>query len=317
MRSIKRRITGAVATAAALSLGLAACSGGSGDSGDSGNSEDKGTISVGVAAGWPEGVAASYVWKAMLEERGYTVELQTGEIGTIFTSLAGDGGYDLLFDAWLPQTHKQYIEKYGDDITDLGVWYDQASLNIAVNKDAPIDSLSELAENADAFDNRIVGIDPGAGLTDAVKKKVIPEYGLEDMEFVISSTSSMLAELKSATESGENIVVTLWHPQWAYDAFPIRDLKDPKNTLGDAEKIHTFSSTSFPEEFPKVKDWIGNFKMSDDKLAELENLMFNKNGGEKNLESAKTWLKNNPDFEKSIFGDSAEGGSSEEASSES
>src|SRR5699024_1181847 len=274
-------------------------------------------ISIGIASGWPEGEAASYMWKVMLENQGYTVEMETAEIGTIFTSLAGEGGYDLLFDAWLPTTHKDYVEKYGDDIQDLGVWYDQATLNIAVNDDAPIDSLTELADNADAFGNRLVGIDPGAGLTQQTQENVIPEYGLENMEFVISSTSSMLAELKSATQSGDNIVVTLWHPHWAYDAFPIRDLEDPKGTLGDAEKIHTFGNSTFKDDYPEVADAIGNFKITDDQLAEIENIMFNENDGEKNLESAKTWLEDNPDFEEGIFGGSSDDDSSDEDSSES
>ena len=45
---------------------------------------------------------------------------------------------------------------------------------------------------------------------------VIPTYGLEDMEFLTSSTAAMLSELKSATDKGENVVVTLWEPHRAY-----------------------------------------------------------------------------------------------------
>src|SRR5699024_7380094 len=161
--------TGVVATAAALSLGLAACSGDSGEGGDGDNGDNGANksepISIGIASGWPEGEAASYMWRVMPANPGRTVEMETAETGTTCPSLAGEGGDDLLFDAWLPATHADYVDKYGDDIQDLGVWYDQATLNIAVNDDAPIDSLSELADNADAFGNRLVGIDPGAGLT--------------------------------------------------------------------------------------------------------------------------------------------------------
>ncbi|MDK6646294.1 glycine betaine ABC transporter substrate-binding protein, partial [Actinotignum timonense] len=82
----------------------------------------------------------------------------------IFTGLA-EGDFDLLMDGWLPTTHKDYAEKYGDQIQDFGAWYDNAKLTIAVNKDAPIDSLDELAANADKFNNEIIGIDAGAGLT--------------------------------------------------------------------------------------------------------------------------------------------------------
>lgn len=309
MRSTKRRITATVATAAALSLGLAACSGdsGSGDNGDNGDNGDKGTISIGIPSGWDEGVAVSYLFKAMLEDEGYTVETEDADIGVIFTSLAGDGGYNLLFDGWLPTTHKDYYEKYGDDIEDLGVWYDEATLNIAVNEDSPAQTIGDLADMGDEYDNRLVGIDPGAGLTQQTEENVIPDYGLDNLEYVTSSTSAMLAELTSATDAGDNIAVTLWHPHWAYDEFPIRDLEDPKGALGDAEEIHTFANDGFSEEFPDVAEWIGDFEFSDDQLASLENLMLNENEGEKNEESAETWLEDNPDFQEDLMGGSSEG----------
>ncbi|CAD5997255.1 glycine betaine ABC transporter substrate-binding protein [Agreia sp. COWG] len=73
-------------------------------------------------------------------------------------------------------------------------------LTIAFNEDAPISSLAELKDNADLFDNRIVGIEPGAGLTKATTERVIPAYGLDDMHYVTSSTAAMLTELTSATD---------------------------------------------------------------------------------------------------------------------
>src|SRR5699024_4659402 len=127
----------------------------------------------------------------------------------------------------------------------------------------------------------------------------------------------MLAELKSATDSGENIAVTLWHPHWAYDAFPIRDLEDPKGTLRDAEKIHTFGNSTFKDDYPEVADAIVNFKITDDQLAEIEHIMFNEYDREQNLESHKTRLEEHPDFEEGIFGGSSDDDSSDEDSSES
>src|SRR5699024_2622844 len=112
---------------------------------------------------------------------------ETADAGIVYTGLAG-GDYDVNFDMWLPITHADYLKKYEDDLEQLGVWYDDAKLTIAVNEDAPISSLAELAENADEFGNRIVGIESGAGLTRITQDEAIPTYGLEDMEFVISST---------------------------------------------------------------------------------------------------------------------------------
>lgn len=306
-----RRKLGFSLVAATAALALAACgNGGSADDDTAAGGEDTGTtqdsdaggevntepIQIGVPAGWDEGRAVSHLWAAILEEKGFTVELEDAEIGPIFADLASDEGYDLLFDAWLPQTHQSYIDQFGDDIADMGIWYEGAALTIAVNDDAPITSLAELADNADEFDNRIVGIDPGAGLTQATEEKVIPTYGLEGMDFVISSTSSMLAELKSAQQDGRNIVVTLWRPHWAYDEYDIRDLEDPENTLGTAEEIHTFSRATFADDYPQAAEWISNFTFSDDQLASLENIMFNENDGNDDAGSVQQWLEENPDF---------------------
>ena len=226
------RTTLALVGAAGL-IGLAGCASepeaaATVDNGDNQN------VTIAVFNGWPEGEAVSHLWANVLDEQGYNVSLEYTDVAPGYLGLS-DGDYDLNLDVWLPGTHASYIEEYGDDIVDLGSWNDEATLNIAVNADAPIDSLSELAANADLFGNRIIGIEPGAGLTAITQDEVIPTYGLEGFEFTTSSTAAMLTEIQAATEAGENIVVTLWHPHWAYAAFPIKDLTDPEGALGTAE----------------------------------------------------------------------------------
>jgi len=275
---MKKRLMATIALGAIAALGLAGCS--SDDSGSNGASDSNGQssaskdLTIGVFSGWPEGIATSYLWQAVLDDKGYDVTLGTpAEAGPVFAG-ASKGDYDLLFDVWLPNTHKSYWAKYGDDLEDLGTWYDNAPLTVAVNKDAPIDSLDELAAHADEFGNKIVGIEPGAGLTAVMKDSVIPAYGLDKMDFVTSSTAAMLAALKGATQKGENIVVTLWKPQWAYAAFDLKDLKDPKNALGDPDGIHVVGDKGFAEDHPEVAGWLGKFTFPDDLLADLEKQMF-------------------------------------------
>lgn len=234
---------------------------------------EKGTITVAVFNGWPEGEAVSYLWKHVLEREGYDVRFEYADAGPAFAGLA-TGDYDVAFDGWLPTTHAQYLERYGDAVVDLGAWNDEAELTIAVNKDAPIDSLDQLAAHAAAFGNRLVGIEPGAGLTEAVQEKVVPAYGLQGMNFLPSSTPAMLAELTAAMGKGENIAVTLWRPHWAYDEFALKDLEDPKGMLGTAESIHSIGSADFASAFPEVAGWVKAFTMTSDLLYSLENAMF-------------------------------------------
>jgi glycine betaine/proline transport system substrate-binding protein len=294
----RTRRTALVASALSLGLALTACASDGGSASEDADRLDNGDlpdVSIGVHSGWDEGIAVSALFQAMLEEDGYTVESREADAGVVYTGLAG-GDYDVNFDMWLPTTHADYLEQYGEDLEQLGVWYDDATLTVAVNEDAPITSLAELAENADAFGNRIVGIEAGAGLTRITQDEAIPAYGLEDMEFVVSSTPAMLAELKGATDAGENIAVTLWRPHWAYDEFPVRDLEDPEGAMGDAEEIHTVGRTGFSEDYPTLTKLIEAFTLSDEQLFSLENLMFNEDGGSDPLASAQAWLDENPDF---------------------
>lgn len=297
----KRHLLSALAMGSVAALALAGCAGGtdnggSDNGGDSGEAQSK-DLTIGVFNGWPEGEAASYIWKLVLEEKGYNVELEYADAGPVFAGVAS-GDYDLALDGWLPFTHADYFEEFGDDIVDLGSWNDDALLTIAVNADAPIDSLEELAASADDFDNRLIGIEPGAGLTKATQENTIPTYGLEDMEFITSSTPAMLAELQTKLDAGENVAVTLWRPHWAYDAFDIKDLEDPEETLGAAEEIHTIAKSDFESEFPEVFEWMSNFRMDSEVLFSLENAMYN--SGEEDItdytEIVETWMGENQEW---------------------
>lgn len=298
MRRLNR--SGVLAGIAATALVLAAACG-SDDEEPSGNGEgttEPGEITIGAFNGWEEGIAATYLWKAALEEAGYEVTVEFADVGPLYLGMS-QGSYDVAFDAWLPATHEDYWADYGDDMEDLGIWFDDAPLTIAVNEEAPIESLDELAANADAFGNRIVGIEPGAGLTRITKEDVIPTYGLEGMEFIESSTAAMLAELSGAVDRGDNVVVTLWEPHWAYEAFPIRNLEDPEGALGAPEEIHSFGRTGFSEDFPEVAEWVSAFSITADQLYALENILFNENqaSSEEQYEaSVDQWLQDNPDF---------------------
>ncbi len=235
---------------------------------------DQKSMHVVVFNGWDEDTAASYLWKHVLEQQGYDVQLTNSDVAPAYTGLAS-GDYDVVFDTWLPNTHKEYMDTYGKDLTDLGAWNEQASLELAVPEYSDIDSIDELKAKASDFGNRIVGIEPAAGETKVVQDQVIPQYGLDGMDFVTSSTPAMLADLKAAIAKQQDVVVTLWRPHWAYDAFPIKDLEDPKGALGENEEIHTIAKKDFGDDFPQASKWMEDFEMDSDTLYSLENALVN------------------------------------------
>ena len=293
----KRRIMTIAAIGAAGALALSGCAsdgaGGTielgGGAGSAGGGGDKGTITLGFLPSWTDGLSTAYLLQDQLEKIGYDVELKTlTEAGPLYTGLA-QGDVDLFPSAWPEVTHAEYMKTYGTSIEDLGTYYDNARLTIAVPEYSELTSIEDLA-GAD-LGGKIYGIEPGAGLT-AQTQKMLPAYGLDsEYELVTSSTAAMLTELKSATEKKEDIVVTLWRPFWANDAFPVKDLEDPKGAMGAAEGLHFLGTKGFADEFPEAAELIGKITLDDEQYGALEDLVVNEYGEGKEAEAVDAWLK--------------------------
>jgi len=292
---MKTRHFAALSTAAIGTLLLAGCTADAGTAGTDGAGAEKKDLSIAVVYGWDEGIAVSVLWEAILEEQGYDVTLDYVDIGPAFAGLS-TGDFDVFMDSWLPNTHESYLDEYGDDITELGVWNSEGRNTIAVNADAPIDSLEELAANADLFGNRIVGTDPGAGLTKMTEENAIPQYGLEGMDFIISSSPAMLTQLQAATEAGENIVVTLWQPHWAYDSYDLKNLEDPKGAMGGSEDMTSFSRLDFEDDSPQAAEWLSAFEIDLPMLTSLESALLVDYTGDDYAEPVAAWIDENREW---------------------
>ncbi|MFC8295670.1 ABC transporter permease/substrate binding protein [Streptomyces sp. NPDC057242] len=274
---------------------LALVAGGTGflgtGSGSAGGNGKK--VSIGYIP-WDEGIASTYLWKELLERRGYEVDTKQLEAGALYTGLAG-GQLDFQTDSWLPVTHAQYWEKYKNDLEDLGSWYGPTSLELSVPSYVKgVDSLADLKGKAGQFKGRIVGIEPSAGMMGILKDKVLKEYGLEgEYKVVDGSTPGMLAELKRAYERKEPVVVTLWSPHWAYSAHELKKLKDPKGSWGRGDGVHTLARKGFTEENPEVGAWLKDFELSEKQLTDLE-AVIQETGKGKEQQAVRTWLDRNP-----------------------
>ncbi len=252
------------------------------------------TVSIGWMP-WEEAIAVTNLWHVILEENGYEVQQEQLDPGIVFDGIA-TGDLDLFLDAWLPNTHSQYMEQYGDDVEDLGQWLDEAPLTWTVPAYVDeVDSIADLNDNADLFDGTIVGIEPGAGLTDISQNEVIPTYDLGDnYELVESSTPAMLSELDAAYQNEEPILVTLWRPHPAYGEYDLKDLEDPEGALGEPDQIHALARDGFGADHPEAAAALENFEFDNDTIAELTVQVLEEEGEE--LEGARAWLEDNRDI---------------------
>ena len=289
----KTRSLAMIGGVAGVALAIAGCADGGAGTGDAG--DDKGTITLGYIPSWTDGLSTAYLLEDQLEKLGYTVEMETlTEAAPLYTGLA-NGVIDIYPSAWPEVTHAKYMEEYGDDIEDLGAYYDNAKLTIAVPSYTDIDSLDDLAANADMFGGEIYGIEPGAGLTGVTEDSMMPAYGLDDYKLVTSSTAAMLTQLGNAIEAEEDIVVTLWRPFWANSAFDIKDLEDPKGAMGDTEALHFLGTTGFADKYPDAAKLIAGIQLDDEAYGSLEDTVVNQYGEGREAEAIDAWLEANPD----------------------
>jgi glycine betaine/proline transport system substrate-binding protein len=214
---------------------------------------------------WSEGIAFTHLAKVMLEEKGYQVNVTPLEPGLIYASLA-KGDSDLFFDAWLPNTHEGYWEKFGDKLDKLGESFSNGTTGLVVPSYVDINSIEELNANVDKFDGKIIGIGSGAGIH-ANTEKAIEEYSL-DFEQVTSSGTAMIASLKKHTDKKEAVVITGWKPHHMWANFDIKYLEDPKNVY-PKDVCAILGRKGFSTDYPQVTQFLANFNLSEPQLYEL------------------------------------------------
>ncbi|MCM3111163.1 glycine betaine ABC transporter substrate-binding protein [Lederbergia lenta] len=73
-----------------------------------------------VYAPWDSELASHNMMKLVLEDIGYNVTLSVVEPGPMFSAIA-DGSADATFAAWLPITHKTYVDKFEGKLDDIAV----------------------------------------------------------------------------------------------------------------------------------------------------------------------------------------------------
>ncbi|WP_096200588.1 glycine betaine ABC transporter substrate-binding protein [Bacillus sp. FJAT-45350] len=248
--------------------------------------DDKGQIVIG-RNNWAENIAVSHMWEILLEEQGYDVEIRAMDKAPVWLGVSR-GELDIAPEVWLPNTDHSYMERYGDNVEMHDIWYEKTGLGLVVPSYMDIDSIDELNEIKEDLKGRIVGIDPGASLTE-MTKNAVNEYGL-DLDLITSSDPAMMAELSTHYNREDPIVVTLWSPHWAFSEYDLKYLEDPKNVYGEPDDIYYMTRTGFTEDYPEVVQWMNNWFMDDASLGNLMAVIKDTGDGE---EGARLWLEEN------------------------
>ncbi|WP_182346791.1 glycine betaine ABC transporter substrate-binding protein [Tomitella gaofuii] len=292
-----RRVAGLVAALTTAALVAAGCGSGADTSVDEAHTVEIGYID------WAEDTALTALFDQQLSDSGYQVETtRFDDVGALFAAMA-DGKIDMFLDTWLPLTHQKYWDEYGDRLEDLGVWYDNANLELAVpSYVTDVNSIADLKDHAGEFGGVITGIEAGAGIMDRTEHHVIPDYGLGGvMRVEESSAEQMAADLGAAIAERRPIVVTLWHPHWAYSRYDLKDLKDPKGSLGSTENLHITARAGFSDDHPNLATVASGFTIDDERLQSLE-AAINAAGADGEDAAVRQWRADNADYIRQEFG---------------
>lgn len=241
---------------------------------------------------WACATASSNVVAATLQEKmGYEVELIPVSAAAMWQAVA-EGDVDAMVTAWLPVTHKDYYESVKDDVVNLGPLQEGAKLCLVVPDYVDINSVAEINEHAEKFDNRIVGIDPGAGLMKRTEQ-ALKDYNMNKIELMEGSDAVMAAALGDAIDNKEWIVVTGWSPHWMFGRWDVRCLEDPKGTFGGEEYIATIVRKGLDKDMPDVYRFLDNFSWSPAQIGQVMN--WNQEDGADPYENAVRYINENPE----------------------
>lgn len=280
---LKLRNLGILLVVVMLTVSVSSCK-------DSGKKKEKSEAKKEVTIfypNWAEGVAFTYLAKAALEADGFDVVLTNLAPGLIYGELSKDDSKgDVLLDAWLPNTHKDYWADYGDKLVKLGEAFSDGTTGLVVPAYVTINSIEELNANKDKFNGEIIGIGGGAGIH-ANTLKAIDAYKL-DFEQITSSGPAMVASLEKAIRDKEWIVITGWKPHFAWTENDLKYLNDPKGVY-PKDACTIISRRGFEKDQPKAATFFRNFNLEEGQLYELMTAI--KNKGEE--AGAAEWYETN------------------------
>ena len=258
---------------------VAGCGGG-------GGSSENRELVLGVATGWDENAVVANLTKILLEEElGYgEVRLQELELGPVFQGV-GSGDLDAFQDMWLPN-HQAQLSQVENDVVQLSPWY-QGTTEFGIGVPTYMTNVNSIPELNNTGLTQILGIEPGAVISERIPDSVIPTYGL-NQEYVESSTAGMLAEVGSRYANQEEFAFTPWRPHWMNARYEFKFLEDPEDALGDLNDGATISSIvneDLPDDDPVAYAFLEALTLTEDQVNDIENI-----DPQDYAQAARTWL---------------------------
>ena len=239
---------------------------------------------------WEDLTPITGITKKVLENKGYTVEVtEFSEWGIAYAALSR-GDIDIMASQTDYVAHDYWLKNMTalEKISPVSHGLYQA---FAVPSYVGIDSIEELNANADKFDGKIVGIEPGSGLMrDAAT--AVEDYAL-DLELIEGSTGAMTAALKSASDRQDWIVVAVWEPSWMMQKYDLKFLADPKGVFPAAQSYYWIGTKGFSAANPLAREAMASVYVP---LGDITAINAAVNDGKTMDEAVADWLAAHADL---------------------
>jgi len=254
--------------------------------GGGGAPEDR-VLRIGVATGWDENQVVANLTKILLEEElGYgEVQLTELELGPVFEGV-GSGDLDAFQDMWLPN-HQAQLDSVENDVVQLSPWY-QGVTEFGIGVPTYMTDVNSIPDLNNTNLTQILGIEPGAVISERIPDSVIPTYNL-NQEYVESSTAGMLSEVERLYNDQEEFAFVPWRPHWMNARYDFKFLEDPEDALqdlNDGATISTIVNEDLPEEDPVAYAFMENLRLTEEQVNEIENI-----NPQDYAEATRTWLE--------------------------
>ncbi|WP_043202119.1 choline ABC transporter substrate-binding protein [Paraburkholderia acidipaludis] len=169
-----------------------------------------------AAPGWTDIDATNAVTGVVLKALGYQQNIMNLSVPITYEGLK-KGQLDVFLGNWMPAQApliKPFVDSHS--IVVLHANLSNAKFTLAVPDyvaAAGVHSFADLAKNADKFDEKIYGIEPGAPANQNIAKMIGDKAsGLGDWHLVESSETGMLTQVDRAVKQKKWIVFLAWEP---------------------------------------------------------------------------------------------------------
>lgn len=237
-----------------------------------------------VYTDWSESVAITHLAAFILEEKmEYSTVLKLTDVESAYREIA-EGEADIFADAWLPETHKQYLTEHAGKIAQIGITYPEARTGLVVPSYSNLHTVADLKN----YNNPVIGIDEGAGVMQKAHL-AIEKYNLP-VSVVSHSEDEMIKQLEDSIKRRKEIVITGWEPHWIFARYEVRFLEDPDHVFGEKENIYTVGRKGIETGHPRVVRFFERMQLTE---KQLNSLVYQVRLSEDPRVGVKNWMNEN------------------------